>query len=150
MDVLDQKVRDCRKDVREEVQKRGRLVTTWQQYGILVDVKDISRFGARIHLDAATKLPPSFELWLDDEGIVYPARICWRVLNQIGVEFTGHPARVMTKRLAEVARYRDATEPPGARPGLEGNTTEVDQLTSPTGVSGLGGLLVKRADTSSG
>lgn len=146
MDVLDPKVRDCRKDIREEVQKRGRLVTTWQQYGILVDVKDISRFGARIHLDAATKLPPTFELWLDDEGIVHRARICWRLHNQIGVEFAGHPARVMTKRLAEVARYRDATDSPGAMPGLEGKATEVDRRTPRTRTSGIGSLLTIRDD----
>lgn len=142
MDVLDPKVRDCRKEVREEVQRRGRLVTTWQQHGILVDVKDLSCFGARIQLDVATKLPPTFELWLDDLGIVHPARICWRVHNQIGLTFTAGPARAMTKRFAEVARTRDANSPNENVPSPEAKRNVVDQRTSRAGVSGSRSLLV--------
>ena len=111
MEMLDQLASDCRKEIRAEVCQRGRLVTSWQQYGILVVVSDVSRFGARIMLNSPTKLPPTFELWLDDEGVVHPSRICWRLHNQIGVEFTGH-ARAATMVRAEFSRFRVADSAP--------------------------------------
>ena len=102
MEMLEQPAGECRKEVRVEVSKPGRLVTTWQQYGILVEVCDLSRFGAKVKLNSATQIPPTFELWLDGEGIVHPSRICWRLHNEIGVEFAGHPARATTKVMAEL------------------------------------------------
>jgi hypothetical protein len=93
----DYQTRDCRREPREAVSERGRLVTTWLRYGVAVEVSDISRFGARLRLEGTTKLPPTFELWLDDKGTVHPCRIAWRGIGEIGVEFAGHPVRATTK-----------------------------------------------------
>jgi PilZ domain len=78
---------DCRRRARESIRKQGRLVTSWQQHGILVEVRDMSPYGARIRLDKPASLPPLFQLWLDEERVVYPSRICWRSKDQIGIEF---------------------------------------------------------------
>lgn len=111
MEELRQQPGNCSKAIREEASKRGRLVTTWQQYGIIVQVLDVSRFGARIELATSVKLPPILELWLDDEGLVHSSRVCWRRNNQVGIEFTGQPARATTKVFAELSRCRMLDEP---------------------------------------
>jgi hypothetical protein len=101
LEMTDQLIGECRKVDRENVFKRGRLVTTLQRYGITVDVSDLSSLGARIHLALSVKLPPTFDLWLDDEGTIHPSRICWRLKDQIGVEFTADPIRTTTKIVTE-------------------------------------------------
>ena len=84
---------DCRRAVRHADSKQGRIVTTWQRYGIGVEVTDIGIGGARLRLDRPAHLPPTFMLWIDADQIIYPSRICWRKGSLIGVEFTEQPRR---------------------------------------------------------
>jgi hypothetical protein len=84
---------DLRRAVRHAVRKQGRIVTTWQRYGIGAEVTDIGIAGARLRVDRPAHLPPTFMLWIDADQIIYPARICWRKGSLIGVEFTEQPRR---------------------------------------------------------
>jgi hypothetical protein len=56
-------------------------------------VRNISEFGARLEFGACPALPDNLDLILDSEAGYAPARIIWRDLNHIGIEFNSSQTR---------------------------------------------------------
>src|SRR3712207_3795278 len=50
-------------------------------------VRDLSRTGARLALAGRSDVPDEFDLWIGDRSQRYRARVRWRRLTLVGVEF---------------------------------------------------------------
>jgi len=53
-------------------------------------VRNLSVRGAHVRLLGAVKLPPTIQLLLTSEGLLFDATIIWRRADKIGLAFTAH------------------------------------------------------------
>jgi hypothetical protein len=65
----------------------GRVVFNERTTTISCTVRNISEFGAKLEFGACPLLPDQVELLLDSDASFAPARIVWRNLNIVGIEF---------------------------------------------------------------
>jgi len=76
---------------RAHVLRRGKIVFRRGHGGIDCVVLDVSPQGARLRVGAWLGLPDTFELRIEN-GAVYEARVRYRNVEQIGVEFVANRA----------------------------------------------------------
>ena len=72
----------------------GKIITAGSAQIIDVVIHDRSAGGARLRISPATDLPDHFDVAIMAEHCRYPARICWRKLNELGIQFIGPPRRL--------------------------------------------------------
>ena len=75
---------------RERVLKKGRIILGLHSV-VEVVVRDLSAKGAQLRVPPGTSLPPSFELALVAEELLYPAELRWVMGDKIGIQFTAAP-----------------------------------------------------------
>jgi hypothetical protein len=80
---------DCRKDVRNAAALEGTVMVARRKCGIDVRIHDMSERGAKLSISGDPKLPMLFELLVVEQNTIYPARICWKRQEFVGIEFVG-------------------------------------------------------------
>lgn len=80
-----------RLDRRQRVLKGGRILFNAHNSSVDCAIRDMSEHGARLKLDSPVVVPESFDLYVRQNDMLYPARIAWRKMQEIGVEFVGAP-----------------------------------------------------------
>jgi diguanylate cyclase (GGDEF)-like protein len=76
-----------RREQRGRTLRSGKIVFNNRQSVIDCIVRDLSDGGACLQVDAATTVPPSFELIVDGNEASRNSRVAWRSDTRIGVEF---------------------------------------------------------------
>ena len=75
---------------RERVLKKGKIILGLHSV-IDVVVRDLSVKGAQLRVPVGTALPPSFELALVADELLYPAELRRVMGDKIGIQFTAAP-----------------------------------------------------------
>lgn len=75
---------------RDRVLKKGCIILGLHSV-IDVIVRDLSAKGAQLRVPPGMSLPPSFELALVNEELLYPAELRWVRGDKIGIQFTAAP-----------------------------------------------------------
>ncbi|MCJ2127002.1 PilZ domain-containing protein [Methylobacterium sp. J-077] len=83
---------DQRRETRQRVFLKGRIVFNNGSSSFDCLVRDLSSLGARLILSDATTLPQVFDLYIPQKDRTYRASLCWRREDGIGVVFE-EPAR---------------------------------------------------------
>ena len=80
---------------RKRVLKGARILFNGHNSTIDVAISDLSQSGCRLKLESMVAVPEHFDLHVRMDDQIYPARVVWRKVNELGVEFTGaaHSAR---------------------------------------------------------
>src|SRR5690349_11474248 len=81
---------DLRYHRRERVLKKGRIILGLHSV-IDVMVRNISSTGAQLQIPVGTVLPPSFELALVADELLFPTQLRWIRGEKVGVQFTAAP-----------------------------------------------------------
>ena len=80
---------DHRSNERKRVLKGARILFNGHNSSIDVAIRDLSETGCRLKLDSLVAVPDKFDLLVRMDNQIYPSRVVWRKLNELGVEFTG-------------------------------------------------------------
>lgn len=83
---------------RSRVLKDGKIVS--MNYGSVVDccVRDISATGARIRCNDQNAVPNEFQLLIQSDNWIRPARVVWQHGDMLGLEFTGEAKRAPPRK----------------------------------------------------
>ena len=78
---------DQRRSPRQRVLLSGRLVFGESDHTVDCLIRDLSRVGAKVRLAGVLAMPP--EVWLIElkSGVAFEARVAWRRLPDIGLQF---------------------------------------------------------------
>ena len=89
---------DKRAARRSRVLKDGKIVS--MNYGSVVDccVRDISATGARIRCGNQNVVPDEFQLLIQSDNWIRPARVVWHRGDQLGLQFTGEAKRAPPRK----------------------------------------------------
>ncbi|KNY19358.1 PilZ domain-containing protein [Methylobacterium sp. ARG-1] len=79
---------DHRKETRQRVFLKGRIVFNNGSSSFDCLVRDLSVSGARLVLSDATTLPQVFDLYIPQKDRTYRSTLCWRREDGIGVTFS--------------------------------------------------------------
>ena len=80
---------NLRSNERKRVLKGARILFNGHNSSIDVAIRDLSATGCRLKLDSLVPVPEEFDLLVRMDNQIYPSRVVWRRLNELGVEFTG-------------------------------------------------------------
>jgi PilZ domain len=87
-----------RQSTRLRVLKGAKIVplATWS----LTDctVRDLSEKGAKLRCSDPVKVPDEFRLLLPAENTIQAAKVMWRKVDMVGVEFTGEKLRAPPRK----------------------------------------------------
>ena len=84
-------VPNSRKLRRARVLKAGKIIAFDFYRTIDVVIRDMSGGGAKVRTPVNVDLPGSFDLFIESEGLLYPAVTRWKRGEWIGIEFVGDP-----------------------------------------------------------
>ena len=94
---------DKRASPRRRILKGGVIAFSGRHATLNCVVRDISETGAKIQVDQASKVPDTFELLIELDGLDVPCKVAWRGPNEIGVAFTAMPKLVAPVRAQVVS-----------------------------------------------
>ncbi|MCJ2059568.1 PilZ domain-containing protein [Methylobacterium sp. J-048] len=96
---------DHRKETRQRVFLKGRIVFNNGSSSFDCLVRDLSASGARLVLSDATTLPQVFDLYIPQKDRTFRASLCWRREDGIGVVFE-EPVRAAVTDTEAALRQR--------------------------------------------